>query len=183
MCFFETFFVALALSMDALAVSTAYGMGGSRANFKVAAILGLAFGTFQAAMPIAGFYLSRIAGDNLECVDHWIAFVLLSIVGGKMILDSFKSEAEIIPQRLGVLTVLTLAVATSLDAFAVGVSYACVGNKIFAPAVLIGFVTFSLSFAGVLFGAKLGLRFGSRATFAGGLVLLLIGLRILLTGI
>lgn len=173
--------LGIALSMDAFAVSVACAMARGRGDFLVALKLGIAFGGFQAAMPAAGFYLSSFAYEYISGVDHWIAFGLLAFIGGKMIAESLSSKPEENSDlaNLGICTIAVLAVATSIDALAVGISLACIKVNVLFPAAVIGVITFLLSFLGALFGAKIGAKIGKRAELAGGLILVAIGTRIL----
>lgn len=177
----EIILIAIALSMDAFAVSIAYGIAQKRMDIKGALILGLAFGSFQALMPILGFYMSCFANEYVKSIDHWVAFILLSIIGAKMVYEAISKKDE--PSSISILsfyTVTILALATSIDAFAVGISFACLSDKIFAPAAIIGLVTFAFSFFGVIFGSKIGEKAGKKSELIGGLILIAIGLRIVI---
>ncbi len=192
MSFFELLITAVALSMDAMAVSIASGLSAARVRMRDAIFMALAFGVFQAAMPTIGFYiiplLSRIFGPGVETfvhsVDHWVAFVLLAFIGGKMIVEAIKNEEESTgsdPFRAS--NVLLLAVATSIDALATGIVFSSFGfstGKLLLSVLLIGAVTFALSLFGVLAGKKLGDRFKRWAVLAGGIALVGIGLKILI---
>lgn len=173
--------LGVALSMDAFAVSIACAMARGRGDFFLALKLGAAFGGFQAAMLAAGFYLSSFAYEYISGVDHWIAFGLLVFIGGKMMAESLGAESKNNSDfaNLGICTVAVLAVATSIDALAVGISLACIKVNVLFPAAVIGAVTFLFSFFGALFGAKIGAKIGKRAELAGGLILVAIGARIL----
>ncbi len=184
MHFWELLLIAVGLSMDAFAVSICSGLSMKKASLKSAAIVGLYFGGFQAAMPLVGYLLGAGFADKITAFDHWIAFALLAVIGGKMIIESFKKEdcpcgiedATVLrPARM-----LPLAVATSIDALAVGGSFAFLQVNI-APAVsLIGITTLLFSMAGVKIGSVFGLRFKAKAEFAGGVILILMGAKILL---
>ena len=192
MSIFELLITAVALSMDAMAVSIASGLSAKKARIADAAFMALAFGVFQAAMPTVGFYiiplLSRLFGPGVEgfvqSVDHWIAFVLLAFIGGKMIVEAIKNEEEKVgsnPFRF--LNVLVLAIATSIDALATGIVFSSFGftaGKLVFSVLAIGAVTFCLSFIGVIAGKKLGERFKRWAVLAGGIALVAIGLKILI---
>ncbi len=192
MSFFELFVTAVALSMDAMAVSIASGLSARRVRLRDALIMALAFGVFQALMPAIGFYiiplLSKLFGGGVETfvqsVDHWVAFVLLAFIGGKMIFEAIKNEEEDTgsdPFRIG--NILVLAVATSIDALATGIVFSSFGfsaAKLIFSVLLIGTVTFALSLFGVLAGKKLGARFKRWAVLAGGIALVGIGLKILI---
>ena len=178
--------------MDAMAVSIASGLTAKKVRIRSAVFMALAFGVFQALMPAIGFYiiplLSRIFGSGVESfvksVDHWIAFILLAFIGGKMIVEAIKNEEEDVrsdPFRPG--NVLVLAVATSIDALATGIVFSSFGfttGRLVFSVLLIGAITFALSLFGVLAGKKLGERFKRWAVLAGGIALALIGLKILI---
>lgn len=179
MSLIDLFILAVGLSMDAMAVAICKGLSVQKLKFRHAIITGLYFGGFQAAMPLLGFLLGCQFSAYIESVDHWIAFVLLSIIGANMIKESF-GEAEEVNCSFCPRAMLPMAVATSIDALAVGVTFAFLNVSI-APAVsFIGVITFSLSAVGVYIGHLFGAKFKSKAEFAGGVVLILMGLRILL---
>jgi putative Mn2+ efflux pump MntP len=178
----ENLLLAVGLSMDALAVSLCMGASGrvnsGRGRFRLAAN----FGIFQALMPIIGWYGGTFLAKFIGAFDHWVAFGLLAFVGGRMIFNGFKKETE-----GGTCTLLTtreellLGVATSIDALAVGLSLAVLGVSIWRPSINIGVVTAGITLAALLLGSRLGTLFGKRAEVFGGLVLVAIGLRVLLT--
>lgn len=187
MDFLSIFVIAVALGMDALSV--AVGIGAAARTVTPRAVLRLAgsFGFFQFAMPLAGWLAGRTVADVISRYDHWVAFLLLTLVGGKMIWDSLRHEecnpGEGVQRRSpdptrGV-TLLALSVATSIDAFAVGLSFAFLKAPILQAAVIIGMVCFLMTAAGMIFGRKLGEVFGKKAELAGGLVLIGIGMKIL----
>lgn len=173
--------IAVGLGMDALSV--AIGIGAAARTLTPGAVLRLAgsFGLFQFAMPLVGWLAGRTVADYISGYDHWVAFLLLSLVGGKMVWDSFRQEKERThandPTRG--MTLLVLSVATSIDAFAVGLSFAFLKAPIIHASVIIGIVCFLMTAAGMVFGRKLGELFGKKAELAGGLVLLGIGIKIL----
>ncbi len=181
MDFLTIFIIAVGLGMDALSV--AVGIGAAARTLTSGAVLRLAgsFGLFQFAMPIAGWLAGRTVAGHISRYDHWVAFLLLVLVGGKMIWDSFHHEKE--PTRAGDptrgMTLLVLSVATSIDALAVGLSFAFLKAPIVQAGVIIGVVCFLMTAAGMVFGRKLGELFGKKAELAGGLVLLGIGIKIL----
>jgi len=174
--------LALALAMDAFAVSVSSGISMTRLHIRHAVRMAAFFGIFQAAMPVAGWGLGRFAADLIQAVDHWVAFGLLSIIGIKMIYESVfieeKSDSGNEPMTLPVL--FLLAVATSIDAAAVGVSLSVLQVPIIRPAVIIGIVTFIISLAGVWIGQTFGDFFEGKIEITGGLVLIGIGLKILI---
>lgn len=181
----ELFLIAVGLSMDAFAVSVCKGLGMKRINFKVAVVLALFFGGFQALMPVIGWALGSQFLWLISPIDHWIAFILLAIIGGKMLWEAFhddeddsgdSSDANVID--LG--EYLMLAIATSIDALAMGISFAALSVNIVAAASFIGVITFVLTLAGVAVGHFFGARYEKPATIVGGVVLILIGLKVLL---
>lgn len=181
----ELFLIAVGLSMDAFAVSVCKGLGMKRINFKVAVVLALFFGGFQALMPVIGWALGSKFLWLISPIDHWIAFILLAIIGGKMLWEAFRddeddsgdsSDANVID--LG--EYLMLAIATSIDALAMGISFAALSVNIVAAASFIGVITFVLTVAGVAVGHFFGARYEKPATIVGGVVLILIGLKVLL---
>ncbi len=178
----ELLLIALGLSMDAFAVSLCKGLNMSRLNLRNAAIVALFFGGFQAAMPLLGWLLGTQFESYITSVDHWIAFGLLSFIGGKMIYEVFKKDR--CPTAGGdilkIKALLLLAVATSIDALAVGITFAFLHVSIIPAVSLIGAITFVTSLAGVCIGYKFGARLKSKAELAGGVVLILIGIKILL---
>ena len=180
MGFPELFILAVGPSMDAFAVSICKGLSIRALMPRHAVIVGLWFGAFQALMPLTGWLLGAAFADMIAAVDHWIAFVLLSLIGGNMIREALSKEEEDCDPSLAPLTMLVLAVATSIDALAVGVTFAFLQvDNIFLAVVFIGVTTFVLSAAGVRVGAVFGARFKSRAELAGGLVLIGMGVKIL----
>lgn len=181
----ELALIAVGLSMDAFAVSVCKGLGMKRLDMGQALVIALFFGGFQALMPLAGWALGSGFQSYIEPVDHWIAFALLAFIGGKMLYDAFHEEDGDEPvageaARLDLKEILMLAIATSIDALAVGVSFAFLQVDIVPAISLIGVITFALSLVGVAAGHQFGARFEKPATIVGGLVLILIGLKILL---
>ncbi len=179
MDFLELLLVAVGLSMDAFAVSVCKGLSVKKLEPRHALLVGLYFGGFQALMPILGWLLGYRFETMITSVDHWIAFVLLVLIGGNMIRESFSKEEEL-NDDFGFKTMLLLAVATSIDALAVGVTFAFLSVKILPAAGTIGITTFLLSMVGITIGRAFGARWKSRAELAGGVILILIGLKILL---
>ena len=180
MNFVDIFMIAIALSMDAFAVSICKGLSVQKAGAKHMLTAGLYFGAFQALMPLVGFLLGFKLERFIVSIDHWIAFVLLAIIGGNMIKEAFGGEDDEHDASFSFKAMIPLAVATSIDALAVGISFAFLGVDIVTAALLIGMTTFILSAAGVLVGNAFGAKYKSKAEFAGGVVLILIGLKILL---
>lgn len=175
------FFLAVGLSMDAFAVSVCKGLAIRKLSVKECFIVGLWFGGFQALMPALGYLLGTGFVKYIESIDHWVAFVLLAIIGGNMIRESFSKEEEKESALLDVKGMFLLAVATSIDALAVGITFAVLQDVKIIPAVaFIGCITFLISAIGVKIGNVFGTRYKSKAEFAGGVILILIGLEILL---
>ncbi|MBQ6851804.1 MAG: manganese efflux pump [Oscillospiraceae bacterium] len=181
MGFAELFLLAIGLSMDAFAVSICKGLSVKKAGLRESAICGVWFGGFQAIMPLLGFFLGTLFAGTIEAFDHWVAFGLLAVIGINMLKEAFSKEQEEHDADLSVKTMFIMAVATSIDAMAVGISLAMAGNvNIFFAVLLIGITTFILSAAGVKVGNVFGCRFEKKAQVAGGVILILLGLKILL---
>ncbi len=182
MGFVEIFLIGVGLSMDAFAVSICKGLSMSRVNYKHVAVIALFFGGFQAFMPFIGWALGSQFAAFITPVDHWIAFILLAFVGGKMLWDAFHEDDEDDdrPFVLDLKELLMLAIATSIDALAVGISFAFLQVDIVWAITVIGLTTFVLSFIGVAVGNAFGSRFEKPSTILGGIVLILIGFKILL---
>lgn len=185
MGFFELLVLAFGLSMDAFAVSICKGLSMKKATIKASATCGIWFGGFQALMPLAGFFLGTLFAGAIEAFDHWIAFGLLAVIGINMLREALAPQEECAAcgedADLSPKTMLVMAIATSIDALAVGVSLAMTGGvNIWLAVALIGIVTFFLSALGVKVGNAFGSRFEKKAQIAGGIILLLLGLKILL---
>ena len=184
MGFFELFLLAVGLSMDAFAVSVCKGLCMKKADLKSMSICGAWFGGFQALMPLIGFFLGTLFADAIKAFDHWIAFGLLALIGANMLKEAFGKETDscdIEGVDLSFKTMLVMAIATSIDALAVGISLAMAGDvNILAAVVLIGVITFSLSAVGVKIGNVFGSRYEKKAQFCGGVILILLGVKILL---
>lgn len=183
MTFVELLLTAVALSMDAFAVSTCKGLSMRKLNWKHALVIGLFFGGFQAFMPLIGWLLGKQFERLITNVDHWIVFALLAVIGGKMIFDSLRggeNEDCGCEDKLDLKELVGLSFATSIDALAVGISFAFLKVRILPSVVCIGITTCLLSVGGVWIGQKFGAKYQDKATLAGGVVLVLIGLRILL---
>ena len=174
------FILAVGLSMDAFAVSICKGLSIRTLKLRQALLVGAWFGAFQALMPVLGWLLGSAFTDLIESVDHWIAFVLLSLIGGNMIREALSHEEEEADPSLAPVTMLLLAVATSIDALAVGITFAFLRVDILPAVTLIGVCTFLISGLGVKIGNVFGSRYKSNAELAGGAVLVLIGVKILL---
>ena len=176
----ELFLIAVGLSMDAFAVSVCKGLAMPKCTFKKAAIVGLWFGGFQALMPAIGYILGAQFQEAIASIDHWIAFVLLALIGGNMIREALVDDEEEADASLDVKTMFLLAVATSIDALAIGITFAFLKVNIIPAVCFIGSVTFIISFAGVKIGNVFGARYKNKAEIVGGVILILLGLKILL---
>lgn len=180
---FEIFLIAIGLSMDAFAVAVCKGLSFQKADFKKSIIVGLYFGGFQAGMPILGYILGVQFRDNIDKIDHWIAFALLTIIGFNMIKEALSKEEVDENSSLSFKNMSILAIATSIDALAVGVTFAFLEVQIVIAVIMIGITTFSLSILGVKIGSIFGTKYKSKAELAGGIILILMGLKILLENI
>ena len=189
MGFGELLLLAVGVSMDAFAVSICKGLAMKKATLKAGLTCGSWFGGFQALMPLIGFFLGFLFAEAIEAIDHWVAFVLLGFIGFNMLKEAFAGDCECCEEQdadLSVKTMFVMAVATSIDALAVGISLAMAGlpifglDGIFSAVVQIGLCTFLFCTAGVKIGNIFGSRFEKKAQMAGGAILILLGLRILL---
>ena len=189
MGFTELFLIAVGLSMDAFAVAVCKGLNMRKINYKHTFVIALFFGGFQALMPVIGWALGKQFESYITRYDHFIAFGLLAFIGGKMIWDAVKPEKDGADEKgapggegekLNIKELFVLAVATSIDALAVGVTFAFLNTNIVLSASLIGVTTFVLSALGVLIGNRFGAKYERKAELAGGIILVLIGLKILL---
>lgn len=182
MSILDLFILAVGLSMDAFAVSVCKGLSLGKIKPKHMCIAGSWFGGFQALMPLIGYFLGSFFAEMIEKYDHWVAFVLLAIIGGNMIKESFDKD-EKVDSSMDVKSMLLLAIATSIDALAVGVTFAFLQVQIVPAASFIGVITFIFSAVGVKIGSLFGTKYKSKAELFGGIVLVLIGIKILLEGI
>ena len=183
MGFLELLLLAVGLSMDAFAVSICKGLCMKKATVKAGAICGAWFGGFQALMPLIGFFLGTMFANAIQAFDHWVAFGLLVIIGINMLKEAFSKgcDCEEHDADLSFKTMFIMAIATSIDAMAVGISLAMAGNvNIWTAVLLIGVITFALSAVGVKVGNVFGSRFEKKAQAAGGFILILLGTKILL---
>lgn len=177
----ELFLLAVGLSMDAFAVSVCKGLAMKRATLKAEATCGLWFGGFQALMPTLGYLLGSTFEQYITSVDHWVAFILLSVIGGNMLKEAFSKDEETTDASFAPRVMLLLAVATSIDALAVGITLALLpGVNIAAAVLFIGCITFILSAVGLKVGNVFGLKYKNKAEMVGGAILILMGLKILL---
>ncbi|HJJ63043.1 MAG TPA: manganese efflux pump MntP family protein [Methanocorpusculum sp.] len=175
---FSTFAIAVGLAMDAFSVSLAGGAALKKDIAKTAVLTGLMFGFFQFAMPVIGWLVGAPISSIINPYGYWIVVALFFFIGGKMIYDAVKGEEEGV-SLIGFKVLTLLAIATSIDALAVGISYGLIGEAIIIPSIIIGVVAFAFSFAGVLAGHKLSDVLGSKMEIFGGIVLVLIGLKFL----
>lgn len=176
----ELFILAVGLSMDAFAVSVCKGLAMKNATWKAELCCGAWFGGFQALMPLIGYFLGTLFIDAISAIDHWIAFALLVIIGINMLREALSQEEETADADLSVKTMFVMAVATSIDALAVGISLAMAGvGNIFLAVLLIGATTFVLSAIGVKAGSVFGSRYEKKAEIVGGIILILLGVKIL----
>ncbi|MBQ8176474.1 MAG: manganese efflux pump [Oscillospiraceae bacterium] len=183
MGFLEIFLIGIGLSADAFSVAVCKGLNMRRLNLKHAYIIALFFGGFQAVMPLIGYLLGTNFADYIEAFDHWIAFALLGFIGGKMAIEAIRDKDDDEEEKTDVLKIgelTVMAVATSIDALAVGITFAFLKVNILLSVLLIGVTTFALSLGGVLIGNKFGAKYKSKAELAGGIILVLIGVKILL---
>jgi putative Mn2+ efflux pump MntP len=172
--------IAVGLAMDAFAVSITHGMTTTNQKRKNALIMASFFGAFQMLMPVIGWLAGLAMAELIMGIDHWIAFSLLMFIGSKMIYESIKKENSEQESSLRIHILLTLSIATSIDALMVGLSFAFLQTELAIPLVIIGIVTFALSFIGYFFGCALGKIFKNKIEAVGGIILILIGLKILL---
>ena len=182
MSFVELLLIAVGLSMDAFAVAVCRGLEMRRIDYRQALLIALFFGGFQALMPAVGCLLGAGFGHYISAFHHWIAFLLLAFIGGKMIWEAARGSEEepAGAQALEIKTLLLMAIATSIDALAVGITFAFLRMDILPSALTIGLTTFILSLIGVLVGNRFGARYKKKAEITGGVVLVLIGVKILL---
>ena len=180
MTFWEILLLAIGVSMDAFAVSIGKGLTAKRASWREALTVGLWFGGFQALMPVIGYYLGISFADLVTKIDHWIAFGLLVLIGGNMIREALrKDDDKPMDSSFGFRTMLVLAIATSIDALALGISFAFLGTNLWRAILIIGLTTFAFSVVGLLIGKKVGTRFHAGAEILGGIILIAIGIKIL----
>lgn len=183
--FLELLFLGIGLAMDAFAVAVCKGLAMRKVNKKQAVVIGLFFGGFQALMPFIGWVLGSQFETYITSIDHWIAFALLGLIGGKMIFEALKPEEDVeiaeMDAPLDLKEILVLAVATSIDALAIGITFAFLDYPIVEAVTIIGVVTFFIAIGGVYAGNFFGNKYKRKAELAGGVILVLLGLRILLS--
>ena len=184
MGFIELFLIGVGLAMDAFAVSICKGLNMRKMNYRQATVIALFFGGFQAFMPFLGWSLGRHFEHYIVSIDHWIAFILLAIIGGNMIKEALGDEEDVecgdCHDQLDLKELLMLAIATSIDALAVGITFAFLRVNIVPAITIIGVTTFIISFTGVHIGHHFGSKYEKKAELAGGIILICIGLKILL---
>ena len=180
MTFVELLLIAIGLSMDAFSVSICKGLTTKKFSWRMALLCGLWFGFFQALMPVIGYFLGAQFQELIEAYDHWIAFGLLFLIGANMIREALSKKEESANGDLDVKTMFLLAIATSIDALAVGVSFACIQVKLWSSVLIIGITTFLFSVLGVKIGNVFGSKYEKSAGIIGGIILIFIGLKILL---
>lgn len=177
----ELFILAIGLSMDAFAVSICKGLATEKLKIKHTIIAGLWFGGFQALMPLIGYFLGTTFEKYVTAIDHWIAFVLLGAIGGNMIKEAFSGEENEADGSFGIKTMLVMAIATSIDALAIGITFALLPDvNIIAAVSFIGIITFILSAIGVKLGNVFGAKYKSKAELTGGIILVILGIKILI---
>lgn len=186
MTFADLLLLGIGLSMDAFAVSVCKGLSMRTINYKHSIIIAFFFGGFQALMPFIGYYLGKTFEKYITSVDHWIAFALLVYIGGKMVYEAIRGceDETTLSYSLNIKELFMLAVATSIDALAVGITFSFFdGTNIFKNITVIGITTFVISFGGIFVGNKFGTKYKTRAEIAGGIILVLLGVKILLEGL
>lgn len=182
----ELVLLSVGLAMDAFSVSVCKGLSMKKLSYRDGLVIALFFGIFQAGMPLIGYFLGSRFADYISSFSHWVAFVLLGVIGGKMIFEALHDEDETdekVGFTLKIGELFVLAIATSIDALAVGIVFAAEGAHLALSVTMIGAITFALSFVGVVIGNKFGSRYEKKAEIAGGLILVLIGIKLLLDGL
>ena len=176
----EILLISIGLAMDAFAVSVCKGLAMKKMSWKKAAIIGLYFGIFQAVMPVIGYFLGTTFEKFITYVDHWVAFILLVGIGINMVKEAFNKESENRNDNVDMKTMIVLSIATSIDALAIGITFACLKIHIVMPVITIGLITFIISVIGVKIGNQFGDKYGKKAEIMGGVILILLGIKILL---
>lgn len=176
----EILLISIGLAMDAFAVSVCKGLAMKKMSWKKAIIIGLYFGIFQAVMPVIGYFLGTTFERFITNVDHWVAFILLVGIGINMVKEAFDKESENRNDNVDMKTMLVLSIATSIDALAIGITFACLKIHIVMPVITIGLITFIISVIGVKIGNRFGDKYEKKAEIMGGVILILLGIKILL---
>lgn len=179
MNFLEMVFIAIGLAMDAFAVAVCKGLSFKKINIKNSVIIGFYFGFFQSLMPIIGYFLGISFEEVVTKVDHWVAFFLLAVIGYNMLKEIGEKGSDSFDDRLDFKSMFPLAVATSIDALAIGITFAFLKVNIVSSSLLIGIITFVLSVIGVFIGNKFGNKYEKKAQFVGGVILIFMGVKIL----
>ena len=180
----ELVLLSVGLAMDAFSVSVCKGLSMRKLSVKGGLITALFFGVFQAVMPLIGYFLGSRFAEYITSVSHWVAFILLGIIGGKMIYEAFhEDDSSNVEYRLDIGELFLLAIATSIDALAVGIVFAAAEVNLIFSVSMIGVITFGISFAGVIVGNRFGSRYETKAEVAGGIILIIIGIKLLLEGL
>ena len=182
----ELLLISVGLAMDAFSVSVCKGLSMKKINLRGGVVTALFFGVFQAVMPMIGYFLGSRFESVISSFSHWVSFGLLAILGGKMIIEAIKDDKDEDngnEYRFDVKEVLMLAIATSIDALAVGIVFAAEKTNLFFSVSMIGIITFALSFAGIFIGHLFGSKYEKKAEFVGGVILVLIGVKLLLEGL
>ena len=180
MSIIEIALIGIALAMDAFAVSICKGLAMSKMNYKKTIIIALFFGVFQALMPLLGYFLGNAFANSIAAIDHWIAFILLGLIGINMIKEALDDEIECVDDTLRIGDLIMLSIATSIDALAVGITFAFFKVSILSAISIIGIITFILCVIGVKIGNVFGEKYKSKAEIIGGIILILIGFKILI---
>lgn len=175
----EIILISFGVAMDSFAIAICKGLSMRKMNYKKAAIIALYFGAFQALMPVIGYFLGDTFDHEVTSIDHWIIFILLSLIGGNMVEEAFSKEKEKVNDKTDFKTMIILAIATSIDALAIGITFAFLRVNILLSVCIIGIITFMLSFIGVKLGNVFGDKYEKKATLVGGIILILIGIKIL----
>ena len=176
----EILLISIGLAMDAFAVSVCKGLAMKKMSWKKAIIIGLYFGIFQAVMPVIGYFLGTTFERFITYVDHWVAFILLVGIGINMVKEAFNKESENRNDNVDMKTMLVLSIATSIDALAIGITFACLKIHIVMPVITIGLITFIISVIGVKIGNRFGDKYEKKAEIMGGVILILLGIKIVL---
>ena len=176
----EILLISIGLAMDAFAVSVCKGLAMKKMNWKKAAIIGLYFGIFQAVMPVIGYFLGNTFEIFITYVDHWVAFILLVGIGINMVKEAFNKESENRNDNVDMKTMLVLSIATSIDALAIGITFAFLNVNLILAVALIGVITFILAVIGTKIGNRFGDKYQNKAELVGGIILVLLGIKILL---
>ena len=180
MSLIEIILLSIGLAMDAFAVAICKGLSMKKMNWKNAIIIALYFGVFQALMPVLGYFLGTTFENLVTSIDHWLAFILLVAIGGNMIKEAFSKDEEGKDDRIDFKTMIVLAIATSIDALAIGITFAFLNVNIMLSVSCIGIITFAISLIGVKIGNRFGDKFQNKAELLGGIILIILGLKILL---